>query len=56
MRKTPDPRVLEFIRWSELHLEQRERALTAEQLGKRFVDQRLFGDDDGDGFRPPHWY
>ena len=54
--ETTDARVEEFTRWSELHLAEREAALTADQLAKRFEAQKLFGDDDGDGFQSPHWY
>ena len=38
------------------HLDTREGALAAEGLGRRFADERLFGDDDDREFRPPQWY
>ncbi len=51
-----DPRVAEFVRWAEAHVATREAALAADGLGRRFEDQRLFGEDDDHAFRPPHWY
>jgi hypothetical protein len=51
-----NPRVAAFVRWAEAHLARREDALGAEGLGRRFEDQRLFGEDDDHAFRPPHWY
>jgi hypothetical protein len=56
LSEAPASRIAEFIRWSEHHLAEREAALGAEGLGRRFEEQRLFGYDDGEGFRPPHWY
>lgn len=50
-----DPRVREFVRWAQARLAVREAALAAESLGRRFGDQRLFGEDDDHAFRPPHW-
>jgi hypothetical protein len=50
------PRVAEFVRWAEAHLAAREAALSAKGLGRRFGEQRLFGEDDDHAFRPPHWY
>jgi hypothetical protein len=49
------PRVAEFGRWAEVHLASREAALAAEGLGRRFADERLFGDNDDHAFRPPRW-
>lgn len=48
-------RVAEFMRWSEDHLTRRVSGLNAEGLTSRFLDQGLFGEDDGHAFRPPHW-
>jgi hypothetical protein len=53
---TPDARVAEFLRWSELHLAEHEAALGTVRLATRFEEQRLFGEDDGEGFRAPNWY
>lgn len=54
--ETADPRVGEFLQWADAHLAAREAVLTAEGLGRRLEDQRLFGDDDDHAFRPPHWH
>jgi hypothetical protein len=56
LRQIPNPRVAEFIRWSEIHLGQREAALSAEGLERQFQEQRLFGDDDDHQLRPPYCY
>jgi hypothetical protein len=48
-------RVEEFLAFAEGRLAARETALSAAGLGKRFEDQRVFGDDDDHGFRPPFY-
>ncbi len=53
---TNDPRVAEFVRWTEGHLATREGNLAADELGLHFENQHLFGEDDDHAFRPPHWY
>ncbi len=46
----------EFLAFAERRLASREGALSAEGLGTRFEEKRLFGDDDDHDFRPPHYY
>ncbi|MFN3725257.1 MAG: hypothetical protein ACK4SZ_03015 [Allosphingosinicella sp.] len=47
------PRVAEFVRWAETRLAELEATVAAPGLERRFTEQRLFGDDDDHGFRPP---
>ena len=49
-------RLKAFLAFAEQRLADREAALSAEGLGRRFEEQRLFGDDDDHGFRMPHYY
>jgi hypothetical protein len=51
-----DGRLKEFVAFAERRLASREAALSAEGLGKRFGEQRLFGEDDAHDFRPPRLY
>lgn len=52
-----DERVATFFRAVERRLEEREAALSPAGLSRRFSEERLFGDDDGHGFRPTrHFY
>lgn len=48
-------RIKEFLAFAEVRLGARETALSAAGLDKRFEDQRIFGDDDDHGFRPPYY-
>lgn len=45
----------ELLTFAERPLVSREAALSALGLGKRFEEQRVFGDDDDHDFRPPHY-
>lgn len=44
------PRVAEFLKWSESELERREAALLPKGLERRFEERRLFGDRDDHDF------
>jgi hypothetical protein len=50
-----DPRIVEFVRWANAHLAEREAALSAQGLAQRFERERLFGADDDHDFRPSRW-
>lgn len=49
-------RVGKFLELAERRLRAREKALSAEGLEKRFVDSKLFGEDDDHDFRAPYSY
>lgn len=49
-------RVTIFLTLAELRLADRESALSAGGLEKRFEKQKLFGEDDDHAFRPPSGY
>ncbi len=49
-------RVAEFLALAQRRLASRETALSAGGLEQRFEKQKLFGDDDDHGFRPPYGY
>jgi len=49
-------RLCAFLAFAEHRLTSREATLSAEGLAARFEEQRLFGEDDDHGFRPPHYY
>lgn len=49
-------RVAEFMGLAGRRLASREAALSADGLEQRFEKNRLFGDDDDHGFRPPYGY
>lgn len=49
-------RVAEFLKLAERRLASREAALSADGLEQRFEKNKLFGDDDDHGFRPPYGY
>ena len=52
----PTPRVSTFLEWAKEHLAEREASLLPNAVEKRFETERLFGDDDDDGFTPSGWY
>lgn len=50
------PRLSAFLAWTREHLAQREARLSPQAIEDRFVEKRLFGDDDDYGFTPSRWY
>lgn len=53
---TESGRIATFVRVAEDRLADVEAALSPDGLSRRFSEQRLFGDDDDHGFRPPPFY
>lgn len=51
-----ESRVIAFIEAATRRLAVQEAALEVKRLARRFEEQRLFGDDDDFGFRPPYHY
>jgi hypothetical protein len=49
-------RLRAFLAFAEGRLASREAKLSAEGLGERFEEKRLFGDDDDHDFQPPSYY
>ncbi len=52
----PSSRLSVFLAWTREHLAQREARLSSQAIEGRFVEERLFGDDDDYGFTPSRWY
>ena len=49
------PRVTKLVEWAGQDLARRRQSISAAKLENRLADKRLFGSDDGRGFKP-HQY
>lgn len=56
LASSEEPRVKIFLAFAENRLAARETAFSADGLEQRFERNRLFGDDDGHGYRPSRHY